>query len=243
MRIAFSGAANTGKTTLIEAFKKKWPMFVSPTKTYRDVIKENNLSHSSNTDEGTQLAILDWMMAEQGNYPKGSKVVYDRCPWDNLAYTLQGNANGKISDEVTAASISFVKESMKELDIIFWLKYNPAIKIVDDGLRDAKVDFIKQTDQVFKELFDQYMENLEVDVFYPKDDCPAIICIDEFFTSLDDRLMFIGEFIDYKGDLIEDQNSILDPSNVEMLEQILGAQKKEQGEELKLKDIMKGFKQ
>jgi predicted ATPase len=243
MRIAFSGAANTGKTTLINAFKQRWPMFTSPTKTYRDVIKENNLSHSSNTDEGTQLAILDWMMAEQGNYPKGSKVVYDRCPWDNLAYTLQGNANGKISDEVTAASISFVKESMKELDIIFWLKYNPEIKIVDDGLRDAKLDFIKETDQVFQGLFDQYMDNLELDVFYPKEDCPAIVAIDEFFSTIDDRLMFISEFIDYKGDLIEDENSILDPSNVELLESILGSQKKEQGEELRLKDIMKGFKQ
>ncbi len=243
MRISISGAACVGKTTLLEAFKKRWPMYVSPSKTYRDIIKEKNLSHSSNSNEETQLTILDWMMSELKNHPKGSKVIYDRCPWDNLAYCLQGNANGKVSDEVTAATISFVKESMKDIDIIFWLKQNPKIKIVADELRDADEAYIKQTDQVFQELFNQYMENLESDVFYPSEDCPAIICIDESFLSVDDRLMFIGEFIDYKGDLIEDETSILDPSNVEMLEQILGAQKKEQGEETRLRDIMKAFKQ
>ncbi len=243
MRVSISGCANSGKTTLINAFKKRWPMYSSPSKTYRDIIKEKNLSHSSNSNEETQLTILDWMMSELKNYPKGSKVIYDRCPWDNLAYCLQGNSNGKVSDEVTAATISFVKESMKDIDLIFWLKRNPAIKIVADDLRDADDEYINQTDQIFQELFNQYMENLELDVFYPKEDCPAIICIDESFLSVDDRLMFIGEFIDYKGDLIEDETSILDPSNVEMLEQILGAQKKEQGEELKLKDIMKSFKQ
>lgn len=243
MRIAVSGAACTGKSTLINAFKKRWPMFSSPSKTYRDIIKEKNLSHSSNSNEETQLTILDWMMSELKNYPKGSKVIYDRCPWDNLAYCLQGNGNGKVSDEITAATISFVKESMKDIDIIFWIKQNPEIKIVADEFRDDNEDYIKQTDQIFQELFNQYMENLEVDVFYPKEDCPAIICIDESFLTVDDRLMFIGEFIDYKGDLIEDENSILDPSNVQMLEEILGAQKKEQGEELKLKDIMKSFKQ
>jgi predicted ATPase len=241
MRIAFSGTANTGKTTLINAFKNRWPMFLSPKKTYRDIIKENNLTHSSKTSGETQLMILDWMMTEQKNYPKGSKVVYDRCPWDNLAYTLQGNANGIIPDEIAAATISFVKESMKDLDIIFWLKYNPAIKVVKDDLRDTNLEFIKQTDQIFQGLFDQYMENLEVDVFYPKDDCPAIICIDEHFSSIDDRLMFIGEFIDYKGDLIEG-DSLLDPSNIELLEQIVKDQKHETENEARIDKILKEFK-
>ena len=242
MRIAIAGCANTGKTTLHKAFKNRWPMYTSPTKTYRDIITENNLNHSSKTNEETQLVILNWMMEEQAKYPKGSYVVYDRCPWDNLAYTLQGNSNGLISDDITAATISFVKESMKDLDIIFWIKRNKAIKVVDDKLRDTDEGFITQTEQVFEQLFDQYMENLEVDVFYPKEDCPAIICIDEHFSTVDDRLMFIGEFLDYKGDLIETETSILDPSNVELLEEIIGAQAKEMSEEERLKALIKALK-
>lgn len=243
MRIAFSGSSNTGKSTLFKAFKNRWPNFVSPTKTYRDILIENGLEHSSKTNEVTQLTILNWMMEEQEKYPKGSYVVYDRCPFDNLAYTLQGNTNGIISDEVTAATISFVKESMKNLDIIFWIKKNPNIKVVADGLRDTDEGFIAQTEQVFQELYNQYSEHLEVDVFFPKEDAPAIICIDEYFPTVDDRLMFIGEFIDYKGDLIETDTSILDPSNIELLESILGTQMKEQGEEARLEEIKKAFKQ
>jgi len=96
MRIALAGCANSGKTTLVQAFLRKWPMYTTPTKTYRDVIRENNLGHSSKTNEETQLAILDFMLLEQNNYSEKSYVIYDRCPWDNLAYTLQGNEDNLI---------------------------------------------------------------------------------------------------------------------------------------------------
>lgn len=219
MRIAFSGAANTGKTTLLTTFLRRWPMFATPNKTYRDVIKENNLDHSSKTSEETQLLILNWMMEEQDKYPKGSKVVYDRCPWDNLAYTLQGNSRGIINDEVTAAIISFVKESMKGLDIIFWIPFNDKIKIVNDSMRDTDINFIKQTDKIFEQLFDQYSNDLENDVFYPKDDSPAIVKLEG--DSVDDRIFYVSQFIDRNGNLIEDEASILDPKNVDLLEQMI----------------------
>ena len=217
-------------------------MYSSPPKSYRDIIKEYNLSHSAVTTEETQLLILDWMMVEQKKYTPQSKVVFNRCSWDNLAYTLQGNALGRISDEVTAASISLVRESMKDLDIIFWLKHNPSIKIVADGLRHPDLEYIKQTDQIFADLFHQYMENLESDIFYPHTDCPAIIAIDDNFSTVDDRLMFIGEFLDYKGDLIETGTSILDPSNEEMFEGMLKEQVLEKENEDRLKKIIAEFK-
>ena len=219
MRLSFSGAANTGKTTLLTTFLRKWPMYVTPSKTYRDVIAENNLNHSSKTSEETQLTILNWMMEEQDKYPKGSKVVYDRCPWDNLAYTLQGNSRGTVNDEVTAAVISFVKESMKGLDIIFWIPFNDKIKIVNDSMRDTDINFIKQTDKIFEQLFDQYSNDLENDVFYPKDDSPAIVKLEG--DSVDDRIFYISQFIDRNGNLIEDEASILDPKNVDLLEQMI----------------------
>ena len=236
-----SGASGVGKSTLLKAFLNRWPMYTTPTTSYRDLIKTLNLSHSSNTSDETQLMILNWMMEEQSKYDKNSRVVFDRCPLDNLAYTLQGNALGLISDETTAATISFVKESMKGLDIIFWVKYNPKIKLVNDGLRDANLEYVKQTDQIFQGLFDQYMENLEVDVFFPVEDVPAIVCIDEHFLSVDDRLMFIGEFIDYKGDLIEG-DSLLDPNNLEVLEQMVKDQERETENEERINKIISEFK-
>ena len=217
-------------------------MYMSPKATYRDLLKEQNLSHSSNTTSESQLIILDWMMTEQKKFPAKSKVIFDRCAYDNLAYTLQGNALNIIPDTVAAASISLVRESLKDLDIIFWLKYNPAIKLVDDGTRETNLDYIMGTEQVFQDLFDQYMENLESDVFFPKEDCPAIIAIDDAFSSVDDRLMFIGEFLDKNGDLIETENSILDIENNDMLTNMIGDQQQAQEADERLLKIIKEFK-
>lgn len=240
MRLSISGCANSGKTTLVKSFLHKWGMYSTPTKTYRDVIKENDLTHSSNTTEETQLLILDWMMKEQEKYTEKSYVLYDRCPLDNLAYTLQGNAAGMISDEVTAASISLVRESLKNLDIIFLLSYNPNIKIVDDGTRDIDVSYIKDTNQVFQDLYDQYCDALESDIFFPKEDCPAVIRVDG--NTVDDKLWFIGEFIDYKGDLIETTDSILDPNNVDLLEQMINEQQIEIGKDAQVNKMIEQFK-
>ncbi len=212
-------------------------MYASPTKTYRDVIKENTLEHSSKTNAETQLHILNWMMEELKTYPKGSKVVYDRCPWDNLVYTLQANAAGLINDEVTAATISFVKESMKDLDFIFWIPFDEDIKIVNDALRDANPAFIKDTDTIFRQLFDQYSNDLESDVFYPKEDAPAIL--EMFGKSVDDRLFYVSQFIDRNGELIETETSILAPENVKLLEDMIGDQKGAQLNEEQIQRVMK----
>ena len=236
MRIAISGAACVGKSTIINAFLQRWQMYTTPLKTYRDVITEKKLEHSSSTTEETQLEILDFMLKEHEKYPKESNVIFDRCPWDALAYTLQANANNSISDEVTAITISLVKESLKHIDMIFWIKYDSNIRIIEDGMRDTNIQFIKDTDLIFKDLFHQYCENLESDIFYPKEDCPALIQMEG--STVDDRLQFIGEFIDYKGDLIETADSILDPSNINLLEQLLNDQKKEMANDIQMKSIM-----
>jgi len=96
---------------------------------------------------------------------------------------------------------------------------------------------------VFQDLFDQYMEDLESDVFFPKEDCPAIIAIDNDFSSVDDRLMFIGEFLDKNGILIETENSILDLENNDMLTNMIGDQQKAQEADERLLKIIKEFKQ
>ena len=240
MRIALVGTANSGKSTLLKAFLRRWPMYGTPVKTYRDVLVENKFEHSSKTSEEVQLTILDFMMKEQEKYVLGDKIIYDRCSLDNLAYTLQANASNLISDEVTAASISLVRESMKNIDIIFWLKYDPSIRVVDDGLRDTDIEFIKGTDKVFADLFHQYVENLESDIFFPANDCPAMIMVEG--KTVDDRIDFVAEFIDIKGELIETENSVLDPANVDMLEQMMEDQKKQGINDDQLKRVIQSFK-
>jgi hypothetical protein len=201
-------------------------MYGTPLKTYRDVITENDLEHSSKTTEETQLLILDWMMTTQEKFKKEDNIIFDRCSWDNLAYTLVGNANNKINNEVTAASISLVRESLKNIDIIFWLRHDEDIAIVDDGLRDVSKDHILEVDDVFAQLYEQYAEDLETDIFYPKEDCPAIIEV--YGKTVDDRISFISNFIDEKGELIEPDENFFSEENLQVLEQMLKEQEKAQ---------------
>jgi len=43
MRIAFSGTANSGKSTMVKSFLHTWTNYETPTGTYRDVLKEKGL--------------------------------------------------------------------------------------------------------------------------------------------------------------------------------------------------------
>jgi len=219
MRISFSGTANVGKTTLVKAFLQRWSMFSTPVKTYRDIIKDSGLQHSSSTTAETQLLILDFMTATLEENKDEKYVVYDRCPLDNLAYSLHAAEKDLISEEVLGITVDIVRRSLKNLDIIFWLKYDPAIKIVDDGTRDTNLNYIREIDDIFAGLYEQYSDHLGNTPFFIAEDCPAIIPVD--MTNLDDRIAWIGEFIDQKGNLIETGESVLDPKNLEMMEQML----------------------
>ena len=62
MRIAISGTACQGKSTLISDFLEKWPNYTTSKKTYRDIISEQGLEHSSLTNKDTQWAIYQWQV-------------------------------------------------------------------------------------------------------------------------------------------------------------------------------------
>ena len=127
MRIAISGAHNTGKTSLVKSFLYTWTNYKTPEETYRDVLKEKNLEHSSNTTPETQTAILDFLLDEMQQHSSvDNKIIYDRCPLDTLVYSIwcfEKKVDGFDNDFVQN-QIKLVKESMKFLDIIFISKFD-----------------------------------------------------------------------------------------------------------------------
>ena len=123
MRIAISGTACQGKSTLVKDFLEQWPSYTTPEKTYRDIIAENKLEHSSETNKETQRKILDFQIEEQQKYRKGDNVLFDRCPLDNLVYSMwaceqEGN---DIDEEFVSSCLPLVRESFRNLDIIFFV--------------------------------------------------------------------------------------------------------------------------
>lgn len=240
MRIAFSGTANTGKTTLLKNYLAVWSQYTTPEKTYRDLIKEKDLSHSSLTNTDTQWSILNFMIDQLQSYDKKSKVVFDRCPLDNLVYTLWAHEKGidGFDKKFVDKCITLTKESMRHLDIIFLLRYDASIKIENDGTRDTDVTFISEIDNIFNALFEQYKQNYEADIFFPKNDSPGII---ELPTSPQRRIDIISEYITPDGDLYGDEHSIFNPDKLDELEALVKQQRAALDAEQKEKELFKKF--
>lgn len=241
MRIAISGAANTGKSTLMSSFLSKWSSYETPEKTYRDLIKEKNLKHSSKTTAETQTVILDSLFEQQKGYSKlEDKVVYDRCPLDALAYTMwcYGKGVNGIDSDFVQTQISIVKETIKLLDLIFICKFDSTQHIVDDGSRDADLEYIREIDNIFESLYQQYFQNVHADVFFPKDDSPAIIKLPD---SLQERMDLIGEYVTPDGNMYGEEESVLNPDNLEELERLVQQQQLFKEAEEKDKELFGKF--
>ena len=81
---------------------------------------------------------------------KDDKVVYDRCPLDNIAYSMwcnDKNVEG-FTKKFTSEQIALMKESMRKLDIIFLCRFDETQAVQDDGFRDTDVGFIKEIDNI-----------------------------------------------------------------------------------------------
>jgi len=68
---------------------------------------------------------------------------------------------------IVKKQITMSRESLRSLDIIFITRFNEQQGVVDNGIRDTNVDFIKEIDNIFYTLYMQYMTQADADVFYP----------------------------------------------------------------------------
>lgn len=88
MRIAIVGSANTGKTTLINDIVKNWPSYKIHESGYRKAVRENKLPINKETNQDSQWTILNCLVDDIQAYSKEDKVLFDRCPLDNIVYSM-----------------------------------------------------------------------------------------------------------------------------------------------------------
>ena len=219
MRIAISGTACQGKSTLVKDFLDQWPSYTTPKKTYRDIIAENNLEHSSKTNKETQRKILDFQIEEQQKYRRGDNVIFDRCPLDNLVYSMwaceqEGN---DIDEEFISSCIPLVRESFRDLDIIFFVPITKVapIGIVEDGIRDTSQQIIEEIDNIFKAVHRDHEENPKTNIFIV-DDKPPII---EVFGNRRERIEILKLYIDAEGDAMSPGN-LIDEKTLESIKKL-----------------------
>jgi predicted ATPase len=216
MRISITGSSCQGKSTLIKDILKEWPDMKTPDSSYRSLLKKGK--HSKKTSENTQWDILNHMVDEQQKYRSGDRVVFDRCPIDNIAYTMWANAKGIIDDKFVEKCIPIVRESMRFVDIVFFIPISKSfpVEVEDDGNREVDKYYIEEIDHIIKTIYAQWRE--DTDVFFPKEDSPAVI---EVFGSPEQRIEMMKLYIDNDGDAVSEQG-IINPTEMADLQKMFG---------------------
>lgn len=245
MRIAISGSACQGKSTLVNDIISTWPMYKRSKESYRTYIKENNIKLNKEVTKDSQLEILKLILADIKSTSKDENIIFDRCCLDNIVYSLWSNAKNisDIDDEFIRECIPLIKESMHYLDIIFFLPITNVapVPIIQKTNRDIDPTYIAEIDNIFK-VISHGLYHTGKSPFFPDEDRPPII---EIFGSPIERIEMVKLYIGDAGKLVED-NSIFNTENMDMMESILKAQKKAEKEEKEekkiLDDIIRGNK-
>ena len=204
MKIGIVSTQNNGKTTLVNKIKAKWPLYVSPEKTYRDIVSEKNLPINRDSDMESQGSIREALFVQAHVCADSPFSVQDRTSLDNLVYTLYLVDKGKIDDEVfITETIEMTREAMRKYDIIFWMPLNKSIKMnqEDNHHRDLDEQFRIEIDNIFQGVFEIYKQNQGL-LFDPKDQ-PAMIVLE---GDLEDKLETVGNYIAEDGNLVAESS-------------------------------------
>jgi len=225
MRIAISGSACQGKTTLVKDILKNWPVYNRSNESYRKLLKKEDIKINKEVNKDGQWKILNCLIDDIQHTAKGDKVIFDRCPLDNLIYSLwaEDKKSSDIDKEFIDKCIPLVQESMKSIDIVFFLPITKVapVKVEEKTNREIDTLFIQEIDNIFKAIEHNLMRN-GICPFLSKDDRPPII---EIFGNPEQRIEMIKFYLNEKGDLIEDETSVLDQENISDMERLLTAQK------------------
>ena len=214
MKIALIGAHCVGKSTLVEQFLKEWPMYKRPERTYRDIIKEQNLNLNMQGDKESQRAILNALVDEvQLASTSGNKhIIFDRCTVDNIAYTLWHYAKGTegFTPEFVMTCKDIAALSLKYLDLIFYVPARKEIPITPREGRETDEVFREEIDNIFDSLVNSYEK--KTGAFFPSEDCPAVIRLE---GPPDMRIPQIKLYIKENGNCFgEEDGSLIDASKV-----------------------------
>jgi len=156
MKIAFTGAQSTGKTTLLKELKRDPELSLKYD--FRDEItrrmQKKGLSINEGGNDITQLLIMN-------SHIKNSlidNVIMDRCALDGLVYTDWMSRKGKVQQWVLQYADNVFKMLIDRYDHIFYLV--PEFDIEDDGVRSTDIDFRNEIVQ----LFEKYIKAIDIPV-------------------------------------------------------------------------------
>ena len=226
-KIGIIGTQCIGKSTLVEDMMLQWPQLSRPEKTYRNLIKEKNLPINKNGTKESQGLILDFLVAEATKNYGRKKMVFDRTPLDNLAYSfwLFDKGASDIDEQFLDDSVVKVRNAISHYSILFYL---PLIEKNNVPLSEKEQ---RDIDPVYRAeidvLFDTFYRAWEAKNtrFFNNNDTPAIIPI---FGNPLERIEMMCMYINDKCDFFGEKDTMIDSEVIQkaMLAEQLGLSNK-----------------
>lgn len=157
MKIVFTGAQGTGKTTLLDKLEEGsyLPFNIEFIRNFtRDVAKSGRKINGEGNDR-TQIDIMSkhFFYAHSKN-----EYVIDRCALDGLVYTIYLYRKGKVSNNVLEYAEAVFKHCIDRYSVIFYL--TPEFQITSDEYRSEDKNYQKEIAEIFEECINRYNVNV-----------------------------------------------------------------------------------
>lgn len=160
MRVSFTGAQSTGKTTLLNKCKEIYKDYKFVDEVTRYVRRTYDVKINEIGGTETQLYILAEHI--KNHLRSDENLILDRCILDGYVYTKYQVVNGKVSSQVLHAFNGVYGLLMDKLDYIFYT--DPAdVKLVDDGERSVDYKFREDIIAMFEDLITYKMSPVNRD--------------------------------------------------------------------------------
>lgn len=213
-KIGIIGTQCIGKSTLIEDMMLQWPQLSRPERTYRDLVKEKNLPINKNGTKESQGLILDFLVEEaKKNYGK-KKMIFDRTPLDNLAYSFWLFEKGlsDIDQDFLDKSVAKSREAISEYSVLFYLPLveQNNVPLLTKEQRDIDPLYRAEIDVLFDTFFRAWeARNTQL---FNNNDTPPIIPI---FGNPIQRIQMISLYINEKCEFFGEQDSLISADIIE----------------------------
>ncbi len=157
MRVAVSGTHCCGKSTLIEHFLITHPDYTHEPEPYIVLQEDYGEVFAAEPSADDFYRQLEFNMDRLRRYQPHTKVIYERCPIDFIAYLLALShlCSDQEASRLVERSLDHVKDAIELLDLIVFLPL--------DGM--ARTVMTEATDQELRMAVDDWL----VDIFRGND--------------------------------------------------------------------------
>jgi predicted ATPase len=144
MRIAVSGSHCTGKSTLIDEFLRAHTDFIHEPEPYAVLVEELGEGFSAEPSVEDFQQQLEFNITRLKQHKRGTKVIYERCPIDFLAYIESlSRANIDLFEQVS--------EAIQNLDLIVYLPLDNSITVGEEEFPKLRKAVDRRLSAIYRE--------------------------------------------------------------------------------------------